>query len=187
MPCPRPYLFSWNDPEDFKPHVEYRPVKEGVPVKGAVMLCAGGAYVFRWNWGDTYPTADKLTALGYQCFVVQYRLRPFTQEKGALDLDCAVRYVRYYAEQYGIDEKDIAVVGYSAGGILCGEQVLNWKGNITPAALDENYVPDTLDLVSADAAAIGHIYSFYGSLSEGSTDVEKFRQSNLSPAFYAYR
>ena len=79
------------------------------------------------------------------------------------------------------------MVGYSAGGILCGEQVLNWKGNITPAALDENYVPDTLDLVSADAAAIGHIYSFYGSLSEGSTDVEKFRQSNLSPAFYAYR
>lgn len=119
--------------------------------------------------------------------MVQYRLRPFTQEEGALDLACAVRYVRYYAEQYGIYEKDIAVVGYSAGGILCGEQVLNWKGNITPAALDENYVPDTLDLVSADAAATGHIYSFYGSLSEGSTNVEKFRQSNLSPAFYAYR
>lgn len=186
MPCPRPYSSSWNDPEDFKPNMEYRPVKEGVPVKGAVMLCAGGAFAFRGNWGDTYPTADKLTEMGYQCFVVQYRLRPFTQEEGALDLARAVRYVRYYADEYGIDEKDIAVVGYSAGGILCGEQVLNWKGNVTPAELDEDYIPDTLDYVSADAAAIGHIYSFYGRLSVGSTDVEKFRSSNLPPTFYAY-
>ena len=186
MPCPREYSSSWNDPEDFKPHMEYRPVKKGVEVKGAVMLCAGGAFVFRGNWGDTYPTADKLNELGYQCFVVQYRLRPFTQEEGALDLARAVRYVRYYADEYDIDPNDIAVVGYSAGGILCGEQVLNWKGDVTPAALDENYIPDTLDLVSADSAAIGHIYSFYGRLSVGSTDVEKFRQSNLPPTFYAY-
>lgn len=186
MPCPREYSSAWNDPEDFKPHMEYRPVKEGVEVKGAVMLCAGGAFAFRGNWGDTYPTADKLTQLGYQCFVVQYRLRPFTQEEGALDLARAVRYVRYYADEYGIDPNDIAVVGYSAGGILCGEQVLNWKGTVTPAALDENYVPDTLDYVSADTAGIGHIYSFYGRLSVGSTDVEKFRESNLPPTFYAY-
>ena len=186
MPCPREYSSAWNDPEDFKPNMEYRPVKEGIEVKGAVMLCAGGAFAFRGNQWDTYPTADKLNELGYQCFVVQYRLRPFTQEEGALDLARAVRYVRYYADEYGIDPSDIAVVGYSAGGILCGEQVLNWKGSVTPVVLDENYVPDALDLVSADAAAIGHIYSFYGRLSVGSTDVEKFRQSNLPPTFYAY-
>lgn len=188
MPAPRTYSADANyfDPPDFRPTMEYRPVKDGVKVKGAVMLCAGGAFAFRGNQGDTYPTADKLGEMGYQCFVVQYRLRPYTQEEGALDLARAVRYVRYYAEEYGIDEKDIAVVGYSAGGILCGEQVLNWKGTTSPTLLDENYVSDSLDMISADAAAIGHIYSFYGRLSVGSTDVEKFKESNLPPTFYAY-
>ena len=37
-----------------------------------------------------------------------------------------------------------------------------------------------------DVAGIGHIYSFYGRLSVGSTDVEKFRESDLPPTFYAY-
>ena len=188
MPAPRTYSESadYFDPPDFRPSMEYYPANPEVPAKGAVMLCAGGAFMFRGNQGDTYPTAEKLTELGYQCFVVQYRLRPYTQEEGALDLARAVRYVRYYAEEYGIDEKDIAVVGYSAGGILCGEQVLNWKGTTSPTLLDENYVPDSLDGISADAAAIGHIYSFYGRLSVGSTDVEKFRSSSLPPTFYAY-
>ena len=78
------------------------------------------------------------------------------------------------------------MVGYSAGGILCGEMVLNWKGDVTPDTLDRNYIPDDLDAVSADVAGIGHIYSFYGRLSVGSTDVEKFRESDLPPTFYAY-
>lgn len=186
MPAPREYSEGYFDFPGFMPYMTYMPVAEGTDIKGAVLLCAGGAFQFRGNEWDTYPTAEKLTEMGYQCFVVDYRLRPYTQEEGALDLARAVRYVRYYADEYGIDEKDIAVVGYSAGGILCGEMVLNWKGDVSPALLDESYVPDALDAVSADAAAIGHIYSFYGRLSVGSTDVEKFKESNLPPTFYAY-
>ena len=186
MPAPREYGDDYFDPPGFMPYMTYIPVAEGVDIKGAVLLCAGGAFSFRGNEWDCYPTAKKLTAMGYQCFVVDYRLRPYTQEEGALDLARAVRYVRYYADEYGIDEPDVAVVGYSAGGILCGEMVLNWKGTVSPMLLDESYVPDSLDAVSADAAAIGHIYSFYGRLSVGSTDVEKFRESDLPPTFYAY-
>ena len=143
---------SNNDPADFRPTLEYRPVASGVPIKGAVVLCAGGAFAFRGNFSDTYPTADRLTRLGYQCFVVQYRLRPFTQEESALDLARAVRYVRYYADEYGIDEKDIAIVGYSAGGILCGEHALNWKGTVSPTLVDSSYIPDALDSVNADVS-----------------------------------
>lgn len=96
MPAPRTYSENSNyfDPPDFRPNMEYRPAKADVEIKGAVMLCAGGAFAFRGNQEDTYPTADKLTEMGYQCFVVQYRLRPYTQEEGALDLARAVRYVR---------------------------------------------------------------------------------------------
>ena len=175
-----------NDPADFRPTLEYRPVASGVKIKGAVLLCAGGAFAFRGNWSDTYPTANRLTALGYQCFVVQYRLSPFTQAESALDLARAVRYVRYNAKAYGIEEKDIAIVGYSAGGILCGEHALNWKGNVSPTLLDASYVPDVIDGVNADIAAVGHIYSFYGRLSVSNNNVETLRAGNLPPTFYAY-
>lgn len=177
---------SNNDPADFRPTLEYRPVASGVQVKGAVVLCAGGAFAFRGNWSDTYPTANRLTALGYQCFVVQYRLSPFTQAESALDLARAVRYVRFYADEYGIDAKDIAIVGYSAGGILCGEHALNWKGTVSPTLVDSNYVPDALDKVNADVAAVGHIYSFYGRLSVSNNNVNTLRAGNLPPTFYAY-
>ena len=48
------------------------------------------------------------------------------------------------------------------------------------------YQPDSLDEVSADAAACGMIYSFYGRLSFGTTDVELLRSGNLPPTFYCY-
>lgn len=186
MPAPRSYSedSGYSDSPDFMPYMEYYPAQG--ETKGAVLICPGGAFIFRSMYPEGYAIAERLSELGYQSFVVSYRLRPYTQEEGALDLARAVRYVRYYAEEYGIAEEDIAVVGFSAGGILCGEMILNWKGTVSPVLLDENYIPDDLDKISADAAAIGHIYSFYGRLSVGSTDVDKFKESNLPPTFYAY-
>lgn len=57
---------------------------------------------------------------------------------------------------------------------------------VNGSALDGGYAPDALDEVSADAAADGMIYSFYGRLSVGSTDVEMLRAGNLPPTFYCY-
>ena len=107
-------------------------------------------------------------------------------QEGALDLGRAVRFVRNHAQEYGIDDTDIAVVGFSAGGILWGEQLLHFDGTVNGTAIDPTYVPDELDTVSADASAVGMIYSFYGRLSVASTDVEMFRNSDLPPAFFAY-
>ena len=173
------------DPPDFLPNMEYFPVKEGADVKGAVLICAGGAFQVRSD-GEGAPVAEGLNELGYQCFVVNYRLRPFTQEEGALDLARAVRFVRSHAEDYGIDEVDIAVIGFSAGGILCGEMLLNYDGLVDGTVLDPNYVPDELDKVSADASAVSMIYSFYGRLSVASTDIEKFAVSDLPPTYFLY-
>ena len=54
--------------------------------------------------------------------------RIYLWEEGALDLAHAVRNVRSRAVNYGIKEKNIAVMGFSAGGILCGELLLNFDG-----------------------------------------------------------
>lgn len=177
---------GYGDDPDFRPYLVSFPVPEGTEVKGVVLICAGGAFQFRSDENEGTPVAEELAKRGYQSFVVNYRLRPYTQEEGALDLARAVRFVRKNAEVYGIDEKDIAVMGFSAGGILAGEMLLNFDGLVNGTALDGDYVPDSLDEVSADAAADGMIYSFYGRLSVGSTDVEMLRAGNLPPTFYRY-
>lgn len=177
---------GYSDDPDFRPYITSFPVPEGIEIKGAVLICPGGAFQFRSDQPEGVDVAEALSALGYQSFVVDYRLRPYTQQEGALDLARAVRFVRSHAEEYGIDPGDIAVMGFSAGGILSGEMLLNFDGNVSPTTLDPQYQPDALDGVSADAAACGMIYSFYGRLSVGTTDVELLRSGDLPPTFYCY-
>jgi acetyl esterase/lipase len=174
------------DPPGFRPNMVYVPAKEGTAIKGAVLICAGGAFQFRSNENEGFPVAEHLAALGYQSFVVNYRLRPYTMQEGALDLARTVRYVRSRAAGYGIDEKNIALIGFSAGGILCGEVLLNFDGLVDGNAIDPGYTPDALDDISVEACAVGMIYSFYGRLSVASTDVEKFKASDLPPAYFLY-
>ena len=177
---------AYSDDPDFRPYITSFPVPQGVEIKGAVLICPGGAFQFRSDQPEGIEVAQALSALGYQSFVVDYRLRPYTQQEGALDLARAVRFVRAHAEEYGIEEKDIAVMGFSAGGIISGEMLLNFDGEVNGTALDSDYIPDQLDMLSADAAACGMIYSFYGRLSVGTTDVELLRRGNLPPTFYCY-
>jgi acetyl esterase/lipase len=176
---------SYFDPPVFRPHMMYFPASQDVAIKGAVLICPGGAFQFHSD-SEGAPVAKAFSELGYQSFVVNYRLRPYSMQEGALDLGRAVRYVRQHAKDYGIEELDIAVIGFSAGGILWGELLLNFDGTVNGTSIDPDYVPDELDQVSADASAVGMIYSFYGRLSVASTDVEKFMNSDLPPAFFAY-
>ncbi|MDE6014308.1 MAG: alpha/beta hydrolase, partial [Acetatifactor sp.] len=152
----------------------------------AVLICAGGAFQFRSDEMEGTPVAEELASRGYQSFVVNYRLRPYTQEEGALDLARAVRFVRKNAKVYGVDENNIAVMGFSAGGILAGEMLLNFDGMVNGTALDDRYIPDALDEISADAAADGMIYSFYGWLSISNNDVQTLQNGELPPTFYCY-
>ena len=108
--------------------------------------------------------------MGFQTFIVDYRLSPYTQEQGALDVARAVRFIRKNADMYGIDPDDIAVMGFSASGIQAGEFLMHYDENVNGTALDSAYVPDELDAVPAHASAAGIIYSFYGRLSVGNMD-----------------
>lgn len=174
------------DDYDFRPYVTAIPVRDGVTPKGAVVLLAGGAFQVRGNYTDTLPTAAHLRKLGFQTFIVDYRLRPYSQQEGALDVARAVRFIRQNAETYGIEQDDIAVMGYSAGGIQAGEFFLNYDENVDGTSLDPDYVPDELDAVPAHATACGMIYSFYGRLSVASMDEDALAAGELPPTFYCY-
>lgn len=179
-------MTGYFDDYDFRPYITAIPVKEETEVKGAVILLAGGAFQIRGNYTDSLPTAAHLRELGFQTFIVDYRLHPYTQQEGALDVARAVRFIRSNANVYGIDPDDIAVMGYSAGGIQTGEFFLNFDEDVLPTVLDPDYVPDELDSVSAHASAAGMIYSFYGRLSVASMDEDELRSGDLPPTFYCY-
>ena len=176
------YFDDW----DFRPYVTAIPVAKGVTPKGAVVLMAGGAYQFRGNYTDSLPTAAALREYGFQTFIVDYRLSPYTQEEGALDVARAVRFIRKNADVYGIEPDDIAVMGFSAGGIQAGEFLMHYDEDVNGTALDSSYVPDELDQIPAHASADGMIYSFYGRLSVGNMDPDWLSEGDLPPTFYVY-
>lgn len=175
-----------SDGADFIPNLEVFTVPESVTPKGAVMICPGGAFAFRSMQNEGYDIAGMLISMGYQCFVVNYRINPYTMQESATDLQRGIRYVKAHADEYGINRANIALVGFSAGGILNGEVLLNWRGLKNGTALDSSYVPDELDDIPVDACAVGMIYAFYGRLSVSMNNVETLREANLPPAFYCW-
>ena len=175
-----------SDGPDFIPNMEVFTVAQDITPKGAVVICPGGAFAFRSVQNEGYDVANMLTALGYQCFVVNYRIQPYTMQESAIDLQRAIRYVRSHATDYRINAENIALVGFSAGGILNGEVLLNWRDLKNASSLDNSYQPDELDNVPVSACAVGMIYSFYGRLSVSMNNVATLRAANLPPAFYCW-
>ena len=85
--------------------------------KGAVIIFPGGGYVIRADHEGT-AYAKWLQSIGLTAFVVEYRGAPYKHPAEISDAMRAVKYVRYYADKYGIDKDKIAVMGSSAGGHL---------------------------------------------------------------------
>ncbi len=88
----------------------------------AVVIYPGGGYSGTYE-GEAEPIAFAFTAAGICAFVLDYSCKsnsekvwPYAQKEAF----AAIRYVREHAEEYGIDPHNIATLGFSAGGHLCG-------------------------------------------------------------------
>lgn len=92
------------------------------PVEGKkkfALICAGGGYESVCSFVEAYPVAQALNRMGYHAFVVNYRVGQDAQAPHPMDdLAHAVSSVFRRAEEFGVDTKDYAVMGFSAGGHL---------------------------------------------------------------------
>lgn len=111
---------------------------------GAVIIFPGGGYHGRAEHeGKGY--AEFLNLHGITAFVVDYRVHPNRFPSPLLDARRAVRYVRFYADKFGIDKDKIAVMGSSAGGHLVS-MLCTYREGIEGECVDEidkeDYLPD---------------------------------------------
>ncbi len=85
---------------------------------GCVIVCPGGGYGNVATKKEGIAPAEALNKQGINAFVLKYRIIPYHYEAMLSDVLRAVRFVRYYAEDFGINPDKIAVMGFSAGGHL---------------------------------------------------------------------
>lgn len=85
-----------------------------------VVIVPGGGYGAICSLLDGYAYARRLNAMGYAAFVVCYRVDPHTQPRPQQDLARAVGMILEKAEEFRLDCRDYAVMGFSAGAHLAG-------------------------------------------------------------------
>ena len=85
----------------------------------AVMVCPGGGFRFLVVDLEGSEIAEWLNSLGYTAFVLEYSV-PNKREEAIYDGQRALRTIRHNAEKWGIDPNKLGVIGFSAGGSLCG-------------------------------------------------------------------
>jgi acetyl esterase/lipase len=85
----------------------------------AVVVCPGGGYVGLAVSYEGKDVAEWFKARGVAAFVLRYRVAPrYGHPTPLLDVQRALRTVRYEAARMKIDPKRIGVMGFSAGGHL---------------------------------------------------------------------
>ena len=103
----------------------YFPAKANAPY---VIICPGGAYNALCNLKEGFPVATRFNELGYNAFVLNYRLNPMENRgKEALmpkpmeDVAAALRTIAAHQREFGVDPEKYALAGFSSGGHLAGE------------------------------------------------------------------
>lgn len=97
----------------------YRPAKAN---GAAVVVCGGGGYFRIQLWKESTPIARWLQQRGFTVFELLYRLPNDGWDASVpfMDAQRAMRIVRTRAAEFGIDPKQIGIMGFSAGGHLAG-------------------------------------------------------------------
>lgn len=126
-----------DDPEKADVKVFFLPAKEQPSDKPFVILVAGGAYTCVCSIVESFPTAVRLNELGYNTFVLNYRvledsLLPKPQE----DIAAALHLILGNREQFGIQNECYIVNGFSAGAnvaVTWGTERNGWAKYSLPA------------------------------------------------------
>lgn len=118
----------------------------------AIVIFPGGGYSMLAINHEGHDIAEKLTSVGISAFVVKYRLPSVEvmEDKsiGPLqDAQRAVQYVREHAQELGILENQIGIIGSSAGGHLASSLGVHYQDVKIPNPKNTSLRPDFMLLL----------------------------------------
>ena len=92
----------------------------------AVIICPGGAYE-RCSDREAEPAAVQFLAMGSHCFILDYSIKDAPFPTALLQLAKTVAYLRTHAQEMELDEDQITVCGFSAGGHVAASLGTMWN------------------------------------------------------------
>jgi len=124
----------------------------------AIIVIPGGGFGYKSMDGkpkEGKDIAETLNKNGINAFVLHYRSNPYEYPIPYLDVQRAIRFIRFHANKYHIDKDKISLIGYSAGGNIIGTFINIIQGN---DYFPEEYKKDKIDLVDDKARSAAMIY-----------------------------
>lgn len=119
---------------------------------------------------EAYPSAEHFAKNGYNAFVLQYRVAPYTMQDSYVDLQRAIRYIKYYGADRGFAYPErISVAGFSAGGMTIMGMLDSFEPDQGPSEYFTGYVDDEIDQIDAQVDVALNIY---GALPDAITSPE---------------
>ena len=129
------------DPRKDEVELYYFPAKGGsaAPVKYALVV-PGNMYEKSAKMREGCSVSYQMHEMGYAAFVLRYSVGHDNTDNAAYeDLVRAVRFITAHAEDFGVQAEDYALVGFSAGGQMCGvfgSSRLGYKARGLPMMMD---------------------------------------------------
>ena len=140
----------------------------------ALVVVPGGGYG-RISQSEGEPIATAFMAQGFQTFVVRYLCgdEAARYPEQLLELATAVDYIRKHAKDFDVNEKEVFVVGASAGGHLAGNLSVSYELVSKLAGIELDCKPTAVGLAyPVIAYNYGHTGSF-DNLLKGYSEEEK--------------
>jgi acetyl esterase/lipase len=113
-----PGFVGSSDPLQTEPSVIFIPAVDTGRRRGTVIVAHGGGFESRTGC-EGFNVADYFVTAGFNAAVLTYRIKPYTRYDAIADMQRAIRVLRARSGELGITQK-VAVMGFSAGGMLSG-------------------------------------------------------------------
>lgn len=98
----------------------------------AVVICPGGGYEHLAMEKEGYDWGEYFMNMGIAAVVLKYRMPDGKPEVPVSDAEAAIRLVRMNARGWHVDNNDIGIMGFSAGGHLASTVATKSKGDSAP-------------------------------------------------------
>jgi len=110
------YTYHSEGEDGFRPYMDTYILGRD-KVRGAVLICPGGAYA-KTSDREAEPIAMQFAAAGFHTFVLYYSVAPRKHPQPIRDVARAMTIIRENAKEWKVDPSKVAVCGFSAGGHL---------------------------------------------------------------------